>query len=66
MHIMSHIRPFQGLGFSTKILLSSVAYGDTSFQRKGAPALRHAAPLEMTMGALGVGIEGRKGTIKRQ
>ena len=34
--IMSQIRPFQGLGFSTKILLSSVASGATPFQRKGA------------------------------
>ena len=41
--LICQFRPFQGLGFSTKILLSSVAYGDTPFQRKGALALRHAA-----------------------
>jgi hypothetical protein len=41
--LMSQIRPFQGLGLSWKGLLSSVAYGDTPFQRKGAPALRPAA-----------------------
>ena len=31
------------LGFSTKSLLSSVAYGDTPFQRKGAMAVRRTA-----------------------
>ena len=35
-HFMCHIRPFQGLGLSAKGLLSSVAYGATPFQRKGA------------------------------
>ena len=33
---MRHIRPLRGLGFSSKSLLSSVAYGDTSFLRKEA------------------------------
>ena len=32
----SHIRPLWGLGFSTKSLLSSGAYGATFFQRKKA------------------------------
>jgi hypothetical protein len=40
---MSQIRPLWGLGFSLKSLLSSVACGDTPFQRKEAMALRHAA-----------------------
>ena len=40
---MSQIRPLQGLGFSTKSLLSSVACGATPFLRKGADALRYAA-----------------------
>ena len=41
--LMSHIRPFQGLGFSAKSLLSSGAFSATPFQRKGALALCQAA-----------------------
>ena len=41
--LICQFRPFQGLGLSLKILLSSVAYGDTPFQRKEADALRLAA-----------------------
>ena len=33
---MSQASPLRGLGFSTKSLLSSVAYGATFFQRKKA------------------------------
>ena len=40
---MSHIRPFQGLGFSSKGRYPPSPNGATPFQRKGAPALRHAA-----------------------
>ena len=42
-NFMSHIRSLRDLGFSAKSLLSSVACGDTFFQRKKAIALRHAA-----------------------
>ena len=42
-NFMSHIRSLLDLGFSAKSLLSSVACGDTFFQRKKALALRHAA-----------------------
>jgi len=42
-YFMCHIMPLRGLGFSKKILLSSVACGDTPFQRKKAFALHHAA-----------------------
>ena len=41
-NFMSHIRSLRDLGFSAKSLLSSVACGDTFFQRKKAIALRHA------------------------
>ena len=41
--LMSHIRPFQGLGFSAKSLISSGAFSATPFQRKGALALHQAA-----------------------
>ena len=34
--LMGQIRPLRVLGFSTKSLLSSVAFGDTFFQRKKA------------------------------
>ncbi len=44
---MHHIRPLWGLGFSTKSLLSSVAYGDTSFQRKEAKNCGGAATITL-------------------
>ena len=47
---MSQIRPLRVLGFSTKSLLSSVASGDTSFQRKKAKYCGEAATATLSAG----------------
>ena len=43
MNYRGKLDTYRGLGLFAKGLLSSVACGDTFFQRKKAPALRYAA-----------------------